>query len=174
MRVEHRFVQNLVHWNSQRLPQQNPGSINFVLLHIHKGFKLGKFYLDNDLFYQHVSNEDVVHRPKFWLIHSFYFQDQVFKGVLKSRIGFDLRYNTPYFLPGYFPMTGQFLVNAEDQHVAHPLIDVFINFSVKTVRIYFKVNYVNQGIFENGIYNAQNYPARDRSFTGGVKWRFLE
>jgi hypothetical protein len=54
------------------------------------------------------------------------------------------------------------------------VVDVFINFKIRTVRVFLKGNNLLQGLGSKGYYTGYLYPADQRSFKAGVTWRFLD
>lgn len=112
--------------------------------------------------------------PEFWLRHTFYFEGHLFKSNFLAQIGFDIRYNSPYYAGAYMPATGNFYLQNQKSLFNYPMIDLFISAQISKARIFFKVNFVNQGLFEKGYFSSPYYPMPDRSFRGGISWRFYD
>ncbi len=123
--------------------------------------------------------------PMFYSKHSLYYEHRVFKGAFWFATGFDvrLRYSTnsgPYYEPllGTFaPVTTPNPTYQFSNFPIYPLVDFFVNFKIKTVRIFLKVTNVTSPIdayYGYGYSNFYKYPAADLSFAAGVTWRFFD
>jgi hypothetical protein len=106
--------------------------------------------------------------------HSIFYERRYFKKALWMGFGFDLRYNTEFSSNAYFPLTGQFYVQNEQQFKYYPVLDAFINLKIKWARIFLKVENISSKFGPKGYYTSYLYPAQDIAFKGGVRWRFFE
>ena len=50
--------------------------------------------------------------------------------------------------------------------------DVFINLTIKQVRLYLKYNYINSAINEKYYFNSPYYPSPEPAFQFGLAWTF--
>ncbi len=91
-----------------------------------------------------------------------------------ARFGVDLRYNSNFIANAWQPLTGQFYIQNEQNMHYTPVLDVFLSFKVKTLRVFAKANYINEGLGKKNYYTALGYPDRGRTFAGGLIWRFFE
>ena len=155
-------------------PAQIDGSINLVKLTLGKKLKFGKFNLDSYIVYQKTDNASVLRIPEVYTFHSFYVDQTIFK-VLKTNIGFDLRYNTKYANYSYSPAASQFYVTSNSEKFSsYPVIDVWIRASLRKANLFLKYDYANQGIFSKGIYTVNKYPMQDRLLKFGLSWNFYD
>ncbi len=168
------LMDDYIYYDTLSIPQQYAGQIPLGMVVLKKNFTLGKWHLDNHLVYQKIFEDDVIRIPEFWSMHSLYFESKIFKKVLWTQIGLDMRYHTPYYADAYMPATGKFYLQDTKLISPYPVVDFFINFKVKRARIFLKVVNVNQGLIDNGYFSVYRYPMPDRSFKGGISWRFYD
>lgn len=156
------------------VPDQLGGSINLLKIAVGKKFTFGKFHLDSYIVYQKTDNPDVLRTPEVYTFNSFYINQTFFK-ALKTNVGFDIRYNTPYKNYSYSPAAGQFYVGEERTFETTPIIDVWVKASLRKANLFIKCDYVNQGFPIKGYYTINQYPMQDRLlFKFGVQWNFYD
>ncbi|MHA4893139.1 putative porin [Pedobacter sp. PWIIR3] len=156
------------------LPAQSASPINMLKLSLGKKIKFGKFVLDAYVVYQKTDNPGILRTPEVYTFNSFYL-DQTFFKVLKTNIGFDIRYNTPYSNYSYSPAAGQFYVGSTEKFASTPIVDVWVKASLRKANLFVKCDYVNQGLIEQGYYSVNKYPMQDRLlFKFGVMWNFYD
>lgn len=155
-------------------PAQSPSPINLLKISAGKKFKFGKFNLDAYVVYQKTDNPDILRTPEIYSFNSFYL-DQTFFKVLKTNIGFDVRYNTPYSNYSYSVAAGQFYVGSTKKFSTTPIVDVWVKASLRRANLFVKCDYVNQGLDLLGYNTINNYPMQDRAlFKFGVSWNFYD
>ncbi|MEJ2882948.1 putative porin [Pedobacter sp. GR22-6] len=156
-------------------PAQLGSTVNLLQLSLGKRFRFGKFTLDSYLVYQKTDNANILRTPEFYTFNSFYL-DQTFFKVLKTNVGFDIRYNTPYYAYSYSVPAGQFYVDeAKRRYAGEPVVDVWVKASLRRANVFVKCDYVNQGLFSGGYYTVNHYPMPDRLlFKFGVSWNFYD
>lgn len=172
--VKYYVVNNLIYWNTNNVPVQLNSAMSIFNLQVTENLAYKHFHFDNYVSLQLFSKKDLIRVPMIFTKHSFYYENYVFKRALLARIGFDVRYMTDFYANAYSPLTGQFY--QQDKLKMHylPMLDVFINLRIKTVRVFLKGNNLLQGVGTKGYYSAYMYPADERSFKFGVTWRFLD
>lgn len=153
-------------------PVQWPSRLTIAQLELKKDFVLGDFHLNNAFAYQSVSA--IIDEPVYLAQISWYYQKHLFHSALFTQIGFDAWYISSYDGHRYNMITGQFDNNdipAENEILQYdPVIDVFVNFDIRTFRFFIKVDNIAQGLFSNGFYEAPNYPMQPRGVKLGVNW----
>ncbi len=149
-------------------------SVNFFQLKISKDFTLGKFHLDNKVVYQSFSNRDVIHLPEFVAHMSWYYENKLFKSAMLLQAGFSGQYNTDFFAPAYSPVIQQFYLQSDVRYHYTPTLDVFVNMRIKRARLFFVLENALQGVYQNIQYGTHLYPTADRTFRGGISWKFYD
>jgi hypothetical protein len=165
-------IDNFIYWNSLALPAQYDGSLVGYSIFLRKNFSIKSFHLDNEIQYQHYNVDSIVSFPPFFTRHSLYFEDNLFKGALTSKVGIDVRYIADHYGPAYMPATGQFYIQRLEQLSYYPVADLFISIKIKGVRAFAMVQNINQDLFARVNFSAYRYPMPDRAFKLGVEWRF--
>lgn len=155
-------------------PQQASSNINLLKVTLGKKFQLGKFHLDAYVVYQKTDNENILRTPEIYTFNTFYI-DQTFFKVLKTNVGFDVRYNTPYSAYAYSIPAGQFYIGSEEKFKTTPIVDVWVKASLRKANLFVKCDYVNQGFPLKGYYTVDRYPMQNRLlFKFGVSWNFYD
>ena len=102
----------------------------------------------------------------------------LFKKAMLTRFGFDARLTTGYSPYNYHPLIGQFFLQNEQSLSFTPLIDVFLNFKVKTFRFFFKVESLMPYLTERYYFQTASYPLPYGWGNGGVRfgvnWRLVD
>jgi hypothetical protein len=154
-------------------PMQEGASINLLKLTVGKKVSFGKFNLESYVVYQKTDQADILRTPDFYTFNSFFINQTFFK-VLKTNVGFDIRYNTAYDGYGYSPAASQFYVDNDAKLKTEPIVDFFLRASLRKANLFIKYDYVNQGLFSKGYYTVKGYPMQDRLFKFGVSWNFYD
>jgi len=168
-------LSNYIYFDSLALPAQSSTQINILQLDVTKNFVWGNFHFNNHFVYQKVSGNDVIHLPEFLSINSFYYEHRFFKKALQMQFGTDFRYNTAYYSDAYMPATGQFYLQNSEKTGNYPLLDLFINFRIKTVRIFVRGENMLDAITPATNYSlVPYYPMPGRSLKFGIIWQFFD
>ncbi|MFC3562158.1 putative porin [Pedobacter jamesrossensis] len=155
------------------MPVQETSDISLIRLDVSKKWRFGKFAIENYLAYQKTDNENVLRTPEFYTCNSFYVDLTIFK-VLKTNIGFDVRYNTAYANYSYSAAASQFYVGDATVFKSTPVVDLFLKTNLKRANIFIKYDYANQGLFSTGYYTVNRYPMPDALLKFGVTWNFYD
>ena len=168
------LLQNTPYFSAADRPEYDPSLIHVGVAHLSHRLAVKGFHLDNDVFFQYASSSTPIRFP--WMVsrHSVYYETRLFKKALWLSTGFDLRYQTSFRANAYFPLTGQFYLQDQRIFSYYPVLDFFLNFKIRTVRIFMKVDNISGLFGPRGYYNASLYPSRNLSFRVGIIWRFFE
>jgi len=159
--------------NTAIVPAQFGGGINLIKVTLGKKLSFGKFNLDSYIVYQKTNNTDLMRTPEFYTFNSFYVDQTVFK-VLKTNVGFDVRYHTKYKNYSYSPAVSQFYIGSNESFATTPVVDLWIRASLRKANIFLKYEYANQGLGTKGYYTVNRYPMQDRLFKIGLSWNFYD
>ena len=159
--------------NTAIVPAQFGGGINLIKVTLGKKLSFGKFNLDSYIVYQKTNNTDLMRTPEFYTFNSFYVDQTVFK-VLKTNVGFDVRYHTKYKNYSYSPAVSQFYIGSNESFATTPVVDFWIRASLRKANIFLKYEYANQGLGTRGYYTVNRYPMQDRLFKIGLSWNFYD
>jgi hypothetical protein len=155
------------------VPVQSGDGINLLKVTLGKKIAFGKFNLETYVVYQKTDQQDILRTPEVYTFNSFFF-DQTFFKVLRTNLGFDVRYNTPFQSYSYSPSTNQFYLSNAGRLSTEPVVDVWLRASLRKANIFVKYDYANQGLLSKGYYTTSRYPMPDRMLKFGVSWNFYD
>ena len=176
-KAEYYLVNNHLYFgegtDGDAIPTQFKGAINLLKLSLRKDFKFGKFTFENYIVYQKTDNENILRTPDIYTFHSLYFSNVFFK-VLKTDIGFDVKYFSKYTAPKYAPAIGAFYNGGSVQFDTYPIADVWVRTNWKRANLFLRYDYLNKGLFSNGYYTVNRYPMPYSLAKFGVSWKFYD
>ena len=121
--------------------------------------------------------------PEFIARNTLFYQTLAFKKRAEIQTGLSFYYFDKFSSREYFPILGEYSLqtlnsknldgtdNTPNEIGAYPLFDLFFNVKVKTMRIYLKLQHLNQLISDEGnYYSAPKIPFADWSFRIGIQW----
>ncbi len=155
--------------------RQASEAISILTLQLKQDFKLGPLNLENEITYQHSSNENIISVPALNLYSNLYFNFKIAK-VLQCHVGADVRYFTNYYAPDYSPLMGQFTVQETENSLVkvgnYPIVNAYANFKLKQARFFVMMSHVNYGS-RGQYFFTPHYPLNTRIFRFGVSWTFF-
>ncbi|CAN5405250.1 putative porin [soil metagenome] len=167
------FLGRYIYYNEIAVPVQILDTVRVSQLFIQKDFKLGQFRFRNTVWVQETTN-DKVRIPALVSHHTLFYENIFFGGRLPTQIGFDVHYTSSWFSNAYMPATSVFYTQNEKKTEAYPLIDFFVNFKIKTARIFIKFQNAGDNLVGNNYFNTPNYPLPGLVFQFGLNWRFFD
>lgn len=176
--LRYHLIDNFIYFGKDALPAQGAKGQNALQTDIFANIKIMKFRLHQEFAWQTFSNNlgESLQLPNLISKSSLYFQTYAFKKATFLQIGVDAWVCSDYQARVYNPATLQF--QQSDYRVGgYPFFDVFIHAEVKTARVFFRMEHVNEGLpndryFKNYLYTTPFYPASPRRFRIGFVWKF--
>jgi Putative porin len=170
--VAYTLLNNYIYFDKKAKVQQASAPLSILQLIVNQNITLAKFHLDNTVAIQKPT-ETFLRLPTFYTKNSLYWEGKLFKKVMLTRIGADVRYNSTWSAPSYMPLIGQFFTQENGDVRAYPSLDIFLSFKVSSFRFFAKMENV-VGSFGNDIYTQlYGYPVPDRNFRFGIRWQML-
>jgi Putative porin len=170
--VAYTLLNNYIYFDKKAQAQQANAPLSILQLIVNQNFTLAKFHSDNTVAIQKPT-ETFLRLPTFYTKNSLYWEGKIFKKVMLTRIGADLRYNSTWSAPSYMPLTGQFFTQESGNVRAYPSIDLFLSFKVRSFRFFAKWENVVGG-FRTDVYSQlYGYPLSDWNFRFGIRWQLL-
>jgi len=158
-------INNYIYINDKGLPAQYTAPFTIPQVWGRKMFRVGSFYLDNELVYQVVSGNTPVNAPAIMGRHQLSFEKALFNNAIKIATGVECRYNTAYAPAGYNAQLNRFFYQTRDTVVNTPELAVFLNFKIKRFRAFVMGDNLQQLFARNAIiYTASPVISR----TGGA------
>jgi hypothetical protein len=165
---------NVVYFDNYATPRQYNGTIPVFSAFIKNKLSFKNLHLSTNFVYQYVPDSMVVRLPEFVLKNSLYYESSLFKRALLLQVGIDCYYNSQYYSNRYMPATSQFYLQDNRKYGNYPLFNFFVNVKIKDVRLFFKVEHLNDGFMKSNYILTPNYPMAGRAFKLGVSWRFFD
>ena len=166
-------LENLVFYNTQGVPEQARTARNFYIVAARHHVSFGRVNFDNQATYTGNADVDGLRIPKLVTDSRVYYQSYIFRKALLSQIGAELYFQHRYKAFEYSPSTQQFYQQERFTIRSYPVVDVFFSADIKTVSVFLKVAYLNQGLGENGYFTTPYYSGYPRRFQLGVRWDFF-
>ena len=168
------LLDNYLYFDGDRIPQQAGSVINLVQLKLRKDIKFGILRMENSVFLQQSTNDDILRLPRWSSIHSLAIQGKLFKKVLLTRFGLDLRLNDTFFANEFFPLLSQFHIQNKRAVDLYPAVDAHLTFKVQTFRFFFKMDNLTSFISKETFYQIPYYPQKEAAFRFGIAWQFYD
>jgi hypothetical protein len=97
-----------------------------------------------------------------------------YKKLLYMQFGVDVQHQSAYYGDAYMPVMQQYHLQDRYSLPAYVQADVYVNLRINRVRLFFKMQNVNQGLLNSNYYTAYLHPAMARSFGFGVRWLLFD
>ncbi len=171
--ANYHLIDNFIYNDTLARPQQFDGQLNILQLIAKNQIDVWRFHLQNTVYFQTTTNNNVIRFPEIYSIHRLYLDLKLFK-VMESQLGGEIRLNTPYKVDNFQPLTAQFF-QQETEVGTYPVIDVFFNFRIQQFRFFI----IGENLWDfnpNGKfhYNTYTYPIPDFQLRFGFRWLFLD
>ena len=163
----------LIYYDESASPHQADRRVSFLSGNLRKLLNWNKFYLDNNVTYQAISNHDLMPLPQFLARECFYFQSSAFEKVLTYQLGTDLYIYSYHYGYAYMPATNRFHLQSSQRLGGYPYFDIFLNFRLKRAFFFFKMQHFNKGMAGPDFFRVPGYPYPPRSFKFGLRWTLL-
>ena len=118
---------------------------------------------------------DLLRAPQLFWHNQLYLKGKLFNGVMDFEAGVDTYYRQSYKGYGYSPVTQQFILQDSQDFGDTWIVDLYFNFKVQNLVLFFKINHINQVIGGEGGYIATaGYPGQDRAIGFGARWQLFD
>jgi len=166
------LLNNYIYWSEDFQPIQKDSEISVLQFSLTKNFKLGNFHLDNYAVYQNSSSSDLP-LPTLFSKHSLYYEGQVFKQRMLLRTGIEARLIDGYKGYSYMPLIGQFSPNRSSELDPISHLDFFLSFKVGQMRVFAKIEHLEDFFKTQKEYFVTDYPIYDKVFRFGLSWYLI-
>lgn len=167
-------LENYVYYTSDGRPAQHNNVINYSTLNLKKKQRfLKKLFINVDVFYNTIPQNDPLNIPELEAYGQFYFESDVFKHALHTRIGIQGRYFSAFNSYQFMPFNRVFAIENSTQTGDYPYLDFFLVGRVKRAQVFVMFTNVAEGLFDYKYIDTSRYPQPDRAFRFGVKWDFF-
>jgi hypothetical protein len=168
-------ISNLVYYGNDGRPTQLSDTRNLLIIYARHITRLGRVGFDNQATYTRggEANELGIRIPGLVSNSRVYYESYIFRRALFTQVGAEMYFQSRFQAYNYSPSTQQFYQQDYFSIRPYPLIDVFASADIKTVSVFLKVAYLNQGVLDNGYFTTPYYTGYPRRFQFGVKWNFF-
>ena len=167
-------ISSLVYYNQQAEPAQLSDALQLVIVGVRHRFQVGNFFADNQGTYTLGGDQEGLRIPSLVANAKVYYQGYIFKKALFRQIGTEYYYQSRFRAYDYSPSTQQFFVQDQFRIRRYSLLDAFVNIDIRTVSVFLKMAYLNQGLHRNGYFTTPYYTGLPRRFEVGLKWQFFD
>lgn len=164
---------NYIYFNRQALPDQYEGNIQVLAATWKQHVKLGVLNWQHHVTYQASSQPDVLALPDLTARGDLFLQGLV-SGVLTTRIGVDCQYFTAYNAPAWMPATGVFYNQQALKIGNYPLVNVYGNFHLKTMRFFVMYSHASRWFATPTYFSAPHHPINPTVIKAGLSWNFYD
>ncbi|MEM1323281.1 MAG: putative porin [Bacteroidota bacterium] len=169
------LLTNYIYFDTSAIPQQDNGTISILQLIIQQNFQFWKFGGESWLMLQQISGDNL-RMPSFYFKQNIYFKGKLFRRVLDTYIGLDLRLSSAFRGNAYQPLIGQFHLQNEQELALYPAVDFFMAFKVGFFRAFIRaenlMGYLN--LSEEFFFQTLNQPYPFGAIRFGISWQFLD
>jgi hypothetical protein len=183
--VQFHLINRAVYFEAPGLPQQLDGTAAQSRIWVQHEFKLWKIHLDQEISWQ-TTSDNRLPLPGLLSRHDLYYEGNLFRGTLRTRLGAEVHLISPWTPMGYMPVHSAFYVQDAWQEGWYPQIDAYVSIERQGFRLFFEFENMAQSIFgtqqqaSNGIDIPRVYatvagypqPANWIRFGAAFTWRY--
>jgi hypothetical protein len=164
---------NYIYFGKNAMPVQETSNIQIFEVNLRANISIIRWLgWEANAVYQVSSKPDVLPLPALSVYSNLYYKSKWFN-VLNVQAGLNVHYHTAYYAPDYMPATGRFFLQNEIKIGNYPIVNAYLNFHLKQVRIFVEYFHVNQLIWRTGNYfSMPDYPLNPAILKWGVSWNF--
>lgn len=160
---------------------QQSSLFNVLRIAAEKTIKLSKHWnWYADVYFQQAIGNAPVNLPLIFTRNRIAYEGNLGFKSLNIALGIEARYHTPYKADGYSPALGQFFYQ-DSIRVTNPLPDIalFLNFRIRSFKLYFRAENLNTARDHNGFGFTNNnvetpgYPYPGFMLRLGIYWGFI-
>ena len=159
------------------LPQQDNRHADVVTLGTNLGLALGPYiHWDSELTLAKVlgPRAKLFRVPTFLINSRLYYAHTTAAGNGTMETGIDVHWKSSYKADAYDPVTQQFYLQDEFTVYSYPVMDLFLNFRIKSFSAFLKFSHWNEYLFSPGYFVTPLYPGQKRAFDIGLNWSFFD
>ena len=167
-------ITDLVYYDEVGTPAQLSTDRRLLTASLRHRFNVGRFFLDNQAHATRGGDHEALRVPALITNSKVYYQGYLFKQALFGQVGTEVYYQSSWQPYDYSPSTQQFYAQNHFKAGNFTVADVYVTGDIKTVAVFLKVAYVNQGLGRNGYFVTPYYTGLPRRFQLGIRWQFFD
>ncbi len=122
------------------------------------------------------SSAKLFNMPTFLINSRLYYTDATDAGNGTFETGIDVHWKSTYKADAYDPVTQQFYLQDTFTIHSYPIIDLFLNFRIKSFSAFLKFSHCNETWLApaSGYFVTPFYPGQKKAFDIGINWSFFD
>lgn len=167
------LVNYLTYFDTLGVARQTGLPVSVLQLNATLRLRLGPLFFENQVALQQAS-EEFLRLPVLYGAHSLYLQGMIFKKVMLTRFGLDLRVSGDFTPYAFHPLTGQFYLQNTPTEAWQPLLDAVLAFKVRKFRFLFRLENILPVFTNQYYYLVAGNPIPQMTWRAGVSWQFVD
>ena len=166
-------IQNYTYIDADFSPRQISDNISILQIEAENTLNYNKFYWYNKVLYQQSSShQNELPLPQIIWQSALYYQNNLFNKAANVQAGISGYYFSSFNSKEYFPLLNEFKqnTNSEQKIGNFPILNIFLNVKVKTMRMYIEAQHFNSSFTGYNYYAAPNIPYPDFRLNLGLIW----
>lgn len=172
--INAKLYNHFIYFDMLALPAQQNKIETTSTLMVEKGYKLLNVHFKTALIYQLTSDRYILPLPNLAGRQIIYYENRVFKKVMKIRVGFNVTYSSKFYGYEFMPSISQFYAQNKTKIGDYPFVDFFVSTHLKRAQIFVKWEHINAGFSGNTYLSTPTTPFLERSFKFGVSWNMFD
>ena len=133
-----------------------------------------KWFLFADLSLQKTDNENTYRMPFIYSYASVFHESLIIKNAMRISYGTGCHYFSKFYADAFMPATSQFYIQNIVKIGGYPYIDLFVNFRIKTVDFFLKIENASSGFIDLDSFYSLHQPTPGRTLKAGINWNFKD
>lgn len=167
-------ITNLVYYDEFAEPVQSNQPRQLLTASVRHRFNVGNLFFDNQVHVTRGGKENEIRIPDLITNSKIYYQGYLFKKALFGQIGAEVYYQSSWKPYDYNPDTQQFYLQNSFTAGNFAVADAFVTGDIRTVAVFLKMAYINQGLLRDGYFVTPYYTSLPRRFELGIRWQFFD
>ncbi len=158
-------------------PQQDSQHADVVALGTDLGLAFGAYiHWDSEFTFAKVLGPSarLFRLPTFLINSRLYYARTTAENNGTMETGIDMHWKSSYQADAYDPVTQQFYLQDEFNVYSYPVLDLFLNFRIKSFSAFLKFSHWNEYLFSPGYFVTPLYPGQKRAIDIGLNWSFFD
>ncbi len=165
-------LNNWIYYNELARPEQKSEKQELIQVEVSKRFKWKKWGATLKAVWQETDSE-IMRLPDWTTRLQVYHQSVIF-GKNDLQVGAQVNYFSAYNAPSYMAATSVFYIADEVEIGNYPMVDLFLNVRVKSLKAFLKYENINGLFSDKDIFIAPHYTWVEPRIKFGLNWNFYD
>jgi hypothetical protein len=173
--IGYQSIRNHIYFSPEGYPTQNQGNFSYYFLQLSTQIEGRNFFAFPEVLFQKDNSQNQLLRIPELVVKSIIgYRWRLFNKALTLSPGFDLLFASKFKGNYFLPQTGQFIQQENQVTGGYLMANFFINFIIKDLKGYIKMDHVNDGIWPGNLgYFISEYPLQGRVIRIGFIWNLV-